>query len=388
MDQKKTSQRITAWEKNIFGVAISDLPKLLPGVIAVTVLAWLSIWISEFIGKRLLGFEKSPVSPVMLAILFGLLIGGIVRMPKVFTPGLNFSIKKVLRLGIILLGIRLTVYDVFQLGIFGVPIVALCIIGALVITTWINNRLELPERLGTLIAVGTSICGVTAIVAASPAIDADEEESAYAVTVITIFGLFATLVYPYLANTIFTGEAMQVGMFLGTSVHETAQVVGAGQIYADIFSQPVALDVATITKLVRNVFMAAVIPFMAFYYARKIRNGSFKGEKTSFKKLFPIFILGFLGMAVIRSLGDAGINAGGQAFGIFDEYTWSEVIEFIKSWAGIFLVVALAGVGLSTNFRSFKALGVKPFLVGLCASVVVGGISFLAIKLLGSYVIL
>lgn len=387
MNPKKSTSTMHAWEKNLLGVAIKDLPKLLPGLIAVSVLAWASIWMSEFIGTRLMGFEKSPVSPVLLAIVLGLLIGVIVRLPKTITPGLNFSVKKVLRLGIILLGIRLTVFDVFQLGVYGIPIVALCIIGALLITTWINNKLKLPERLGTLIAVGTSICGVTAIVAASPAIDAEEEEAAYAIAVITVFGLFATVVYPYLAHLIFAGQVMQVGMFLGTSVHETAQVVGAGQIYADIFSQPIVLDVATITKLVRNVFMAVVIPFMAFYYVRKAQDGNLKGEKTSFTKLFPIFILGFLTMAIIRSIGDAGINAGGQAFGILEKNAWSELIEFIKSWAGIFLVVALAGVGLSTNSHSFRALGVKPFLVGLCASAVVGGISFLAIKLLGNFVL-
>ncbi len=387
MNPEETTPTMHAWEKNLFGVSLSDLPKLLPGIFAVSVLTWVSIWMSEFIGTQLMGFEKSPVSPVMLAIVLGLLIGVIIRLPKTINPGLNFSVKKVLRLGIILLGIRLTVFDVFKLGTFGVPIVALCIIGALMITTWINNKLKLPERLGTLIAVGTSICGVTAIVAASPAIDAEEEESAYAITVITVFGLFATLVYPYLAKTIFEGQAMQVGIFLGTSVHETAQVVGAGQIYADIFSQPKALDVATITKLVRNVFMAGVIPFMAFYYARKTQNGTFKGKKTSFTKLFPVFILGFLIMAILRSIGDAGINAGGQAFGILEKTVWSDVIVFIKNSAGIFLVAALAGVGLNTNFHSFKALGVKPFLVGLCASFAVGGISFLAIKLLGSFVI-
>jgi len=387
MNPKETTPTMHAWEKNLFGVSINDLPKLLPGLLAVSVLTWASIWISEFIGKQLMGFEKSPVSPVMLVIVLGLLIGVVVRLPKMLTPGLNFAVKKVLRLGIILLGIRLTVFDVFQLGVFGVPIVVLCIVGALMITTWINNKLKLPERLGTLIAVGTSICGVTAIVAAGPAIDAEEEESAYAIAVITVFGLFATLVYPYLANMIFSGQAIQVGMFLGTSVHETAQVVGAGQIYADIFSQPTALDVATITKLVRNVFMAGVIPFIALYYARKAQDRNFKGEKTSFTKLFPVFIFGFLAMALLRSLGDAGINAGGQAFGILEKAVWSDVIVFTKNWAEICFVVALAGVGLSTNFHSFKALGVKPFLVGLCASAVVGGISFLAIKLLGGFVV-
>jgi uncharacterized membrane protein YadS len=133
--------------------------------------------------------------------------------------------------------------------------------------------------------------------------------------------------------------------------------------------------------------MAGVIPFMAYYYAHRTQSGDFKGKKTSIIKLFPVFILGFLTMAVLRSLGDAGINAGGRAFGIFEGTAWFEVIAFIKKWAEICLVAALAGVGLSTDFQSFKSLGVKPFFVGLCASAAVGGISTLAIKLLGSFVI-
>ena len=109
--------------------------------------------------------------------------------------------KKVLRLGIILLGIRLTIFDVFKLGVYGVPIVLSSACSARCsLPRCINKWLKLPERLGTLIAVGTSICGVSAIVATGPAIDAEDEEVAYAVAVITIFGLVATLVYPYLAN--------------------------------------------------------------------------------------------------------------------------------------------------------------------------------------------
>lgn len=382
----ENTHTMRTWEKNLLGVALRDVPSLIPGVIAAALLAWVSIVLSEWIGKDLMGFEKSPISAVMLAIVLGLLIGALIKLPDIFLAGISFSVKKILRLGIIMLGIRLTFFDVLKLGGFGVPIVAVCIVGALIITTWINNRLRLPERLGTLIAVGTSICGVTAIVAASPAIDAEEEESAYAVAVITVFGLFATLFYPYLANIIFANQALQVGMFLGTSVHETAQVVGAGQIYADIFSNPKAMDVAVITKLVRNVFMAFVIPAMAFYYAQKTQDGEFKGKKTSFTKLFPLFILGFIGMAILRSIGDAGVNAGGQAFGFLSAGTWQETINLIKDWAENFLVVALAGVGLSTRFSSFKALGVKPFLVGLGASAAVGLISFLAIQLLGNLV--
>jgi uncharacterized integral membrane protein (TIGR00698 family) len=387
MSSDEFKKKMTSWEMNLLGVGLKDLPKLLPGLLAISSLAWVSFLISDFVGERLLRFEKSPISPVMIALVLGLSIKLVIPLAEPITPGLKFGVKKVLRLGIILLGIRLTVFDIFKLGAFGVPVVALCIIGALVFTTWINKKFTLPERLGTLIAVGTSICGVTAIVAASPAIDADEEEAAYAITVITIFGLIATIAYPYLADFIFSGQANQVGIFIGTSVHETAQVVGAGQIYADTFSQPRVLDIATISKLVRNVFMAGVIPLMTLYYARKVEDGKFGGKKTSFAKLFPKFIFGFLAMAFLRSLGDLGINEHDLAFGLFGAGSWSTLIGFIKRIAEFCLVTALAGVGLSTNFKSIKTLGLKPFIVGFCASAAVGVISYTAIKLFGNLII-
>ncbi|MES0360068.1 MAG: putative sulfate exporter family transporter [Anaerolineales bacterium] len=386
---KQQNRELSTWEKNLLGVPVNDVPKLIPGFFAVSILAWFSIWLSKFIGVNLLGFEKSPVSPVMLAILLGLIISAVIPLPASLKPGLSFAVKKVLRLGIILLGIRLTIFDVFRLGLYGIPIVVICIIGALVITTQVNKWLKLPPRLGALIAVGTSICGVSAIVATSPAIEAEEEETAYAVAVITIFGLLATLIYPYAANVIFAGNAMRVGLWLGTSIHDTSQVVGAAKVYADIFSQPLALDVATVTKLVRNVFMVLVIPFMAYYYARNMKEEDVsKSKVTNPFKLLPLFILGFLAMAVIRSIGDAGIRTSGVAFGLWDTETWTGIIKFITNWAGNFLVVALAGVGLSTKLSTFRGLGLKPFVVGLCAALAVGVVSFITITVIGSLVTL
>jgi len=380
---------MSALEKNLLGVTFDEVPSLLPGLLVAALLAWLCIWLSKFIGVTVLGFNKTPISAVMLGILLGLIIGAVIPVPQVLKPGLRFAVKKVLRLGIIMLGIRLTIFDVFELGVYGVPIVVICILGALFFTTRLNKWLRLPERLGALIAVGTSICGVSAIVATGPSIDAKEEEVAYAVAVITIFGLLATLAYPYATNAIFSGEALKVGLFLGTSVHDTSQVVGSAKVYADVFSAPLALDVATVTKLVRNVFMAAVIPFMAFYYARKTRGqGESAGKKTSFLKLLPLFVIGFLIMAVIRSIGDAGIQAGSDAFGLWNGGAWKSIYTSIKTWAANLLVVALAGVGLSTDFRTFKGLGIKPFLVGLGAALIVGVVSFIAISLLGTFVTL
>jgi len=384
----QTTRQMHTWENTLLGIKIIDFPTLLPGLLTVSVLAWLSIRLSSFIGVSLMGFEKSPISAVMVAILIGMLIGNIVPMPVWIKPGLSFSVKKVLRLGIILLGIRLSVFDVFRIGALGVPIVVLCIATALLFTTGLNKRLRLPARLGTLIAIGTSICGVSAIVAAAPAIDAEDEEVAYAVAVITVFGVIAMLTYPYIANSVFAGNPVQSGLFLGTAIHETAQVAGAGLVYSEVFSAPRGLDVATVTKLVRNALMAVVIPLMALYYTRRAaRQGEeFDGQQTSFTKIFPLFILGFLGFAVLRSIGDAGTQAGGKAFGLWDSATWQGVYHFIKQWALNFMVVALAGVGLSTSFRILKGLGIKPFIVGLGAALMVGVVSLATISLLGTFV--
>jgi len=380
----ETGHPMTALERNLLGVTINKIPQLFPGLFVVTILAFVSIWLSRFLGENLMGFKESPVSPVMIAILLGLGIRAVVPLPQTLKPGLTFAVKKVLRLGIILLGIRLTIFDIFRFGAYGLPIVILCVLGALFVSTSINKRLRLPERLGVLIAVGTSICGVSAIVAAGPAIDATEEESAYAVAVITVFGLLAIFTYPYLAHLIFVADAIKVGLFLGTSVHDTSQVISSAKVYADVFSETLALDVATVTKLVRNVLMPVIIPFMAYFYNRKTQS---VGRRPNITKLLPFFVVGFLVLAGLRSLGDAGINADGRAFRLWGSSSWITVVYSVKAWAGYCLVAALAGVGLSTDFRTFKGLGAKPFFAGLCAALAVGVISFVAISLLGSYVV-
>lgn len=380
----RATRPLRAWEKALLGVRVSETPSLLPGLAMAGLLAWLSFWLSDAIGQRLMGLERSPVSPVMMAILLGLIVRNSVSIPPFLRPGFTFAVKKVLRLGIILLGIRLSVFDVFRLGGLGVPIVVACLAAALFFTTRLTAWLRLPDRLGTLIAVGTSICGVSAIVATGPAIEAEEEEVAYAVAVITAFGIAATLGYPYLANTIFGGDPVAAGLFLGTSVHDTSQVTGSALVYADVFSAPRALDVATVTKLVRNVFMALVVPLMALRYARRSARGIESTKLgTRILRLFPLFILGFLAVAALRSIGDVGVRAGRGAFGLWDEGAWTELYTGVKAWAVSFLVVALAGVGLSTDVQMVKGLGVKPFVVGLGAALLVGVVSVASISLLG-----
>ena len=201
-----------------------------------------------------------------------------------------------------------------RLGVAGVPVVLAAIITGLVFVTWFNRRLGLPPRLGTLIAAGTSICGVTAIVSTAPAIDADEREVAYAVANVVAFGLFGMLAYPYLAHALLPGSAA-IGLFLGTAVHDTSQVVGAALTYRQIYADDVVLRVATVTKLTRNLFLAAVIPLLTWMHqrarARRARPAHAR-PATSWRSLVPTFVLGFVadGHRALDRRRDARVAAG------------------------------------------------------------------------------
>ena len=367
-------------EKSLLGIPFNQAYLLLPGLGLAAVIAWLSIWLSDVIGVTLLGFEKTPVSAVVIAILLGMLVNNLFRLPGWLRQGITFSVQKVLRLAIILLGIRLSILDVYKIGARCLPVILLTITCGVVLTTLLARWLKIPERLGTLIGVGTSICGASAILATAPAIEAEDEEVSYAVAVITVFGIAATLLYPYLAYLIFAGDPGKAGLFLGTAIHETAQVAGAGMVYQEVYAAPAALEAAAVTKLVRNVFMAAVIPLMSFYYAR--RSQDFAGKKIKLVRLLPAFILGFLGMAALRSIGDAGLSQGGRALWLWDAAAWQALSGTIAQWAGTLFVVALAGVGLNTSYAAMRGLGIKPLLAGLCAAAMVGLVSYLAIVLL------
>jgi uncharacterized integral membrane protein (TIGR00698 family) len=392
---KKQEKQMNYIEKSLFGVPISKIHTILPGLVLVIILAIFSIWLSNFIGRDLMGFDKSPISAVMICLILGLLIGNVFNLPAFLGVGFKFSVKKLLRLGIILLGIRLSILDVLELGLIGIPIVLICITSAIIITTFLNKKLKQPKRLGTLIAVGTSICGVSAIVATSPVINAKEEETAYAVAVITVFGLIATIVYPILVYFLFGGNPIKAGLWLGTSIHDTSQVTGAALVFADLWNLPLGLDVATITKLVRNVFMMVVIPLMAFFHVKNEMKTATTSEdgttkvkaRVDIKKLIPVFVIGFLIMAIFRSIGDAGLNTGNLAFGLFDQDIWGVIIKEVKNFANILFVIALGGVGLSTDFSKFKGLGIKPFLIGLFGALTIGVVSFISVSLLGGLII-
>jgi uncharacterized integral membrane protein (TIGR00698 family) len=349
--------------------------EIIPGVALAGGLALAARSASRFLGVDLLGFEKSPVSAIMLAIAIGLLVRNTVGLPRVYDDGLRFCIRGVLRVGVALLGIRLSLLAAGSIGLTALPIVAVCIGAALTVVTLAGRFLGISRRLASLIAVGTSICGVSAIVATAPVVDASDDETAYAVACITIFGMLALFAYPFFAHWFFDGDPHRMGLFLGTAIHDTAQVAGAGLMAEQQFGDPRAMDSAIVVKLVRNLFMIAVIPLMAVLYHR---GGESTQTPPPWYQLIPGFVVGFVAMVALRSIGDAGE----RAFGVLDAETWHGAIASCTQFATWCLMLAMAGVGLGTRFSSLRRLGWKPLAAGLVAALCVGGTSALLITLI------
>jgi uncharacterized integral membrane protein (TIGR00698 family) len=383
VDPAETASERAAWagwqrrSNHLFELAGTTLP----GVALALLLAFVGGVLADWIGVDLLGFEKTPLSPILVAILAGLIIRNAIGLPAVYEAGLQLCLKRILRFGVALLGIRLSLEAAGTIGLFAVPIVICCIAAALFLVTWISRALGLPGRLGTLIAVGTAICGNTAIVATAPVIRAEDDEVSYAVGCITVFGLLALMGYPFASHWIFDGNPQLSGLFLGTAIHDTAQVAGAGMVYLQQFGSGQALDTATVTKLVRNLFMLAVIPVMGIVYHRSAADRRLlAGPKL--RQMVPLFVFGFVAMTLLRTLGDLG----DRPFGLLPPEVWERFIHATGRVAAWCLVVAMASVGLGTSFERLKNLGLKPLAVGLLAALLVGGVSLGLIEVLGPWI--
>ena len=342
---------------------------IIPGIILAFILYTLSQGFNNIIGIELLGYNKSPISTAMIAILIGIFLGNILKIRESFQKGLDFTREYILKFGIICLGIQLKPFEFLDFGKIAIPLIIICIISVLIIIKLLIKKLKIPTRMAYLISIGSTVCGTTAIMATAPVIKASKNEISYAIANITLFGILSMLIYPYFANFYFNGEPLLIGLFLGTSIHETSQVAAAGLIYDQQFNSPETLNIATVTKLIRNTFLIVMIPLFALLYNR----GQTMTKNYSILSIFPYFVLGFVGMIILRNLGD-------QMFAFDYNYNWNETINIIKFLSKIFLTMAMAAIGLSTNLKDIKNMGYKPFIVGFIAMLTVGIVCILTIE--------
>jgi uncharacterized integral membrane protein (TIGR00698 family) len=342
---------------------------VIPGIVLAFVLYTLSQGFNNIIGTELLGYEKSPISTAMIAILLGMVFGNIFKMRDSFVKGLDFTQKYILKLGIICLGIQLKPFEFLEFGVVAIPLIIICIVTVLIVIKLLIKKLKIPTRMAYLISIGSTVCGTTAIMATAPVIGAKKNEVSYAIANITLFGILSMLIYPYFANYYFGGEPMFVGLFLGTSIHETSQVAAAGLIYDQQYNSPETMNVSTVTKLIRNTFLVIMIPLFAFLYNR---NNVIKKD-YSIIAIFPYFVLGFVAMIILRNIGD-------QFFLNSYNELWLGTVQTIKSSSKILLTMAMAAIGLSTNLKDLKSMGYKPFVVGFIGMATVGLVSILSIE--------
>lgn len=334
-----------------FRQIISNIRAALPGVLLAAVIAALALLVNYF---------YPPLSPVVIGIILGLLINNSMTTPSACKAGVDYCSKKLLKLGIILLGIRLSFFEILNLGTMSLVIILSCVVLALTIVIGLSKTLKVPPRLATLIAIGTAICGNSAIVASSPVIRAKKEEVAFAVATITLFGLSAILVYP-LIGSLLGLTPLAFGTWAGTAINDTGQVIAAGFQYGES-----AGEAATVVKLTRNLFIAPVVVLFSFLTARQETGSKAHSPgRVNVFKIFPWFVLGFLLMALIRTAG----------------FLPGNIIEQVSFAADYLLVMALAGIGLTIEIGSMRGLGLKAFFTGLLAALIMGGVSLLLVLL-------
>lgn len=288
--------------------------------------------------------------------LLGIVIANTVGVPAMATPGVRVAVQRILRLGIVLLGARLSLAAIVAIGVDALGLVVACMTLALGAALLAGRLFALPPRLALLIGVGTAVCGNTAIVATAPVVKAEEREVSFAVATITLFGTLAVFVYPFIGRALGLSDA-DFGTWAGVAVNDTSQVVAASAAYS-----PEARDVATVVKLIRNALMAPLIVLIAWWWQRQGTAGDARG---GVRKAVPMFVLGFLALAVLRTAGiiDAPLAA------LLDEV------------AKVCILVALAGVGLSTRLRDLRAIGPAPFVAGLGTAALLAAVSLGAILL-------
>lgn len=292
---------------------------------------------------------SSALSPLVVGVVLGAAIANVIDLPTALNPGIRFAARSVLRAGIVLLGFRLALGDLADLGARGLLVVAAVVTVTFFGTRWLASRLGVPDDIGLLVATGYSICGASAIAAMDGVVRSDEEETAYAIALVTLCGTLSIVVLPLLADPLgFAGEAF--GTWVGAAVHDVGQVVAAAATDGDE-----AIAAATVVKLSRVVLLAPLVAAVAL--TRRRRTASAMTAPTDRPPLVPLFVVGFLAAIAVRSLGVLGEGA----------------LAAIADVEKVVFTVALVALGMGVRISSLRRLGGRPLVLGLLAWVLVAG---------------
>ncbi len=342
----------------------------IPGLLVAVLLALAARALAQQLALGAVGLPKFPLSPVMCAVLLGMLWRNSIGVPQWATAGLNWTMHRLLRVGIALVGLRLTLSGATAIAATALPVALSCLTVALAGGFLVARTLKVPRRLGILLATGTAVCGCTAVVAMSPVIRARHAETAFAVTCVVLFGCIAMLLYPWVAAHFFSASPRHAGIFLGTAIHDTSQVVGAALIYSQQAQAPEALAAASVAKLLRNLSIAVLIPVAAWLTQRLERDEPQPAIEAGVARapLVPLFVLAFVGFILLRTAGDAWYGSGAS---------WTSLVNTGYTASDLFLTCGMTAVGLSVSFTDMWRIGWRPLAAGFILASLVGGCSLL-----------
>lgn len=311
----------------------------------------------------------SIVAEVTVALVLGALLAAVLTPVQrgLLAPGVRVAGQRILRIGIVLLGARLSLAEIASIGGPALGTIVVTMAASLTLVLLLGRLAGIEPRLAVLLAVGSAVCGNTAIVATAPVIGAKPREVAYAVATITLFGSLAVLLYPLIGHALAVSQAT-FGLWSGVAVHDTSQVIATSSAFG-----PGALDVATVVKLIRNALMAPLLLGIAWAWTSfgpadadaDPRDGA--AVDRGVRRAFPVFVLGFVALAGLRSAGIISPDLAGT----------------LDSLARACILVALAGVGLSIRFDELRQTRWHAIAIGLIVAIFVGLGSLAAITILG-----
>ena len=311
--------------------------------------------IAEYI-SILLSNYSIVISSAIVCILAGLLINHF--QISNFENINNILTKNFLKIGVALIGIKISFFEFYNYASISFFIIILNFILIFILIKVLNSFLDSNKGMINLLGIGSAVCGITAIMAASSVMNNKKNDITCAVAVITLIGTLSLFFSPFFANLIFEQEQIKAGILLGATIHDTSQVTAAGTIFQNIYGDAQSFNSTISTKLLRNSFLIILIPLLAFYYSSQEQK-----NKLKFFNLFPPFIIFFMLLSVFRSIVDTTIEVSMLS-------NWEKIVSFVSTVSKYLILFALFGLGSSISINDLKGFGFKPFLVGFCISVV------------------
>ncbi|MEM6455158.1 MAG: putative sulfate exporter family transporter [Acidobacteriota bacterium] len=307
---------------------------------------------------------------VLFAVLLGLVVGNLAPLPASTASGVRFAARTVLQLAIVLLGARFHLAEIAALGGPALLLVIALMTLALIVASQLGRWLGVDRRLSDLIAVGTAVCGNSAIAATAPVIGARDEDVSFAVATNTLLGTLAVFAYPLIGRAL-GFDPVLFGVWAGAAVNDTSQVVATGFAYG-----PEAGETAVTVKLVRNALMGAVIVFMGVRYRQQTAGDTARagGWWTQARRALPPFVIGFLALATLRTLG---------AFDVASATVGVDLADLCARASKAMILVALAGVGLGTRAAVMRRTGPRPFYLGLATALATSLTCLALLQLIG-----